>query len=147
MSGASRPARFPSDLQIASSRLSTALQRRREHGVAITGIEGCCACAVSAHAAVAPPISDMNSRLFNGNISRASNGKIPHLVSAGDLLHCGSSSGLRAAMGQSQRSLAMPHIHASPLHPESGQTGKRLAKSALCQSRPYATQQTTSWRS
>jgi putative copper export protein len=44
--------------------LSTALQRRREHGVAITGIEGCCACAVSGHAAVAPPSSVTNRRRF-----------------------------------------------------------------------------------
>jgi hypothetical protein len=56
---------FPNDLQIALSRLSTALQRRREHGVAVTGIEGCCARAASAHAAAAPPRSEMNSRRFN----------------------------------------------------------------------------------
>ena len=30
----------------------------------------------------------MNSRLFNGNISRASNRKIPHLAGAEDLPHC-----------------------------------------------------------
>jgi hypothetical protein len=37
----------------------------------ITGIAGCCPCAASGHVAAAPPSSDMNSRLFNGNISRA----------------------------------------------------------------------------
>jgi hypothetical protein len=64
---------------------------------------GCCARAASGHRAAAPPSSVMNSRLFNGNISRASNRKIPQLVSAGDLLHCGISSGLRAAMGQNAK--------------------------------------------
>ena len=56
----------------------------------------------------------MNARLFNGNISRASNRKIPHLASAGDLLHCGISSGLRAAMGQERRIGVIRNISALP---------------------------------
>jgi hypothetical protein len=37
-----------------------------------------------------------------------------------------------------------PEFAACPLHPESGQTGRRLAKSALCQKRTYALQQKSS---
>jgi hypothetical protein len=44
--------------------LSTALQRRREHGVAVIGIEGCCARSASGHAATAPPSSVMDWRRF-----------------------------------------------------------------------------------
>jgi hypothetical protein len=53
-------------------------------------------------AAAALPSSVMNSRLFNGNISRASNRKIPHLAGAEDLLHCGISIRRLSDVGQTR---------------------------------------------
>jgi hypothetical protein len=41
----------------------------------ITGIAACCARTASGHAAAAPPRSDMNSRRFTANASRASDVK------------------------------------------------------------------------
>jgi hypothetical protein len=48
-------------LPLRSTALTGALLLRNP----ITGTAGCCACAASDHAAVAPPSSVMNSRLFN----------------------------------------------------------------------------------
>jgi hypothetical protein len=45
-----------------------------------------------------------------------------------------------AGMGHSRPRRSMPHDRPCPLHPESGQMGTGLAKSALCQSRHNAVQ-------
>jgi hypothetical protein len=59
----------------------------------------------------------MNSRLFNGNISRASNRKIPHLAGAEDLLHCGISIRRLSALGHLRRIDTAPAVAACPLRP------------------------------
>src|SRR4029077_9698927 len=53
-------------------------------------------------------------------------GKIPHLASAGDLLHCGISKGLRAAMGQKRPRWSRRPVTGCLLRAESGQVATRL---------------------
>jgi hypothetical protein len=104
----------------------------------ITGIPACCARATSGHPA-APPRRVIKSRRLM-RLPPARDRSLPH--DFGSELSCAPQQVRRrmAGMGHSRPRRSMPHDRPCPLHPESGQMGTGLAKSALCQSRHNAVQ-------
>jgi len=101
----------------------------------ITGIAPCCARATSGHATAPLPSSVMNSRRFTSNFSRASRRKIAPRETYCTAGFPRSLCPLWVNCDQGGRSQKLVHVRFTS---KSGQTGRHLAMSALCQKRTHA---------
>jgi hypothetical protein len=106
----------------SAMRARASSSRSRAEPCGATPILGVCASpaspparATSGHAAAAPPTRVMNSRRFTSRASRACNRKDSTPQYGMKLLHCGISTGLMTATGQTRPSRARSHVHQCPL--------------------------------